>query len=118
MLANRVAHTLNSDRFGRARFLAFYQPYVVPQAFVSTHHEIRERLAMIEYAFDVSSAYEALGEDAYSDHVHVNQEARDVMAALMAEIIVSRCDAGERQAERHVAAEPPAIASPRRDPPG
>ena len=88
MLASRVAGAIDSNRFGTARFLAFYQPYQVPPAFAATHNDIRRRLEAIDYAVDVSAAYDASGDGVFVDHVHVNQRARELMAAVIADVAV------------------------------
>ena len=87
MLANNVAGTIESERFGKTRFLAFYQPYQVPEHFMSTHNEIKERIGRTKYGFDVSSEYDALGRAVYRDSVHVDQRAKDVMGATIAGIV-------------------------------
>lgn len=85
-LAHDVAGTIDSNRFGKTRFLAFYQPYQVPEQFADAHAEIRARLRATDYTFDVSTEYDALGK-VYRDLVHVSQEAREQMAARIASIV-------------------------------
>lgn len=87
MLANKVTGAIESKRFGRAKFLAFYQPYKVPRSFVSTHDDIRRHIGNLEYAFDVSSEYNPLGKDVWRDAVHVKQQARELMGAKIANIV-------------------------------
>ena len=86
-LANKVTNTIYSRRFGQAKFLAFYQPYQVPIEFLSKHYDIKKHIHNHEYVFDVSSEYDSLGKDIYSDIVHVNQQARDSMGVRLANII-------------------------------
>lgn len=87
MLANKVTGTIESKRFGRAKFLAFYQPYQVPSDFVSTHDDIRRHIGNLKYAFDVSSEYDRLGKEVYRDFVHVDQQAKELMGAKIANIV-------------------------------
>ena len=87
ILANNIAGTIESMHFGRTKFMAFYQPYQVPEAFVTAHHEIKERIKTLPYVFDVSSAYDILGQEVYSDIVHVNQQANDVMGRKIADFV-------------------------------
>ncbi|MCP4551050.1 MAG: hypothetical protein GY834_03175 [Bacteroidetes bacterium] len=87
MLASNVTSTIESTRFGATRFLAFYQPYQVPEYFVSKHNEIKDYISSIKYAYDVSSEYDSLGKEVYRDIVHVNQEAKEIMAHKIADIV-------------------------------
>lgn len=89
-LANNVAGTLESKKFGKTKFLAFYQPYQVPDKFRAAHNNIRRQISSIKYAFDVSSEFDALGEEIYTDYVHVKQPANEVMGAKIAEIIAQK----------------------------
>lgn len=87
-LANRMTHTIHSNRYGKSRFIAFYQPYQVPEQFMAHHQLIRDRVGSLEYAHDVSSRYDALGKSVYSDDVHVYQEARDAMGKTIAKFVL------------------------------
>jgi hypothetical protein len=89
MLANNAAGTIESERFGKTRFLAFYQPYKVPECFMRAHNNIRNNIRTLKYAFDVSSEFDAFGEDIYihNDDVHVTQIGNEVMGAKIAKII-------------------------------
>jgi len=86
MLAKKLTGTLDSTSFGKTRYFAFYQPYQVPEQFIATHSMIKKNIAMTTYAFDVSSEYDALGDQIYSDIVHVKQEAREIMGKRIAAI--------------------------------
>ena len=88
-LAHKVARAIGSRRFGEARFMAFYQPYQVPEPFIAAHEDIRARIGSLSYVYDVSSTYRALGEAAYVDRVHVTQKAKKLMAERMARIIAA-----------------------------
>ena len=98
MLAEKVAGTIGSSRFGATKFLAFYQPYQVPDLFRSTHDEITARIDRLSYVFDVSSAYDVLGKDVYRDPVHVAQAANALMGGRIADI-VAREISGEAVAD-------------------
>jgi len=87
LLADKVAGTIESKKFGKTRFLAFYQPYQVPDKFMAAHNDIRHQISSIKYAFDVSSEFDALGEEIYTDYVHVTQPANEAMGAKIAEVI-------------------------------
>jgi hypothetical protein len=87
-LANSVASIIESQRFGKTRFFAFYQPYQVPKELLSAHNDIKNKISSIKYVFDVSSEFDILGKGIYSDIVHVNQLANEVMGAKIAQIIV------------------------------
>jgi len=89
-LAKDVTGTIESRHFGNTEFLAFYQPFPIPEEFASAHNSIKNRLDALEYAFNVSSEYDALGKDVYSDYVHVNQQAKEVMGAKIARIVDSQ----------------------------
>lgn len=86
-IANDVASTIESQRFGKTRFFAFYQPYQVPQELVSAHHDIKNKISSIKYFFDVSSEFDVLGKEIYNDIVHVKQHANHVMGAKIAQIL-------------------------------
>ena len=94
-MANNVAGTFESRLFGNTEFMAFYQPYQVPVEFISTHQYIKEHIATLPYAFDVSSAYDTLGKKAYTDIIHVNQQARELMADTIAHIVARKFREGE-----------------------
>jgi hypothetical protein len=87
MIANNIAGTLESKHFGETRFLAFYQPYQVPDKFIFTHNDIKKRINFMKNTFDVSSEYDALGKTIYRDIVHVNQQAKELMGAKIAGIV-------------------------------
>ena len=87
ILASNITSTIESTRFGKTRFLAFYQPYQVPEEFIPSHNEIRSNIASIKYVYDVSSEYASLGKEVYRDIVHVNQKAKVKMAHKLADIV-------------------------------
>jgi len=78
-LANNVAGIIESQRFGKTRFFAFYQPYQVPKELLSANDNIKNKIRSIKYVFDVSSEFDALGKEIYNDIVHVKQPANEVM---------------------------------------
>jgi hypothetical protein len=88
-LANNITGTIESDFFGKTKFLAFYQPFRVPEEFMSTHNKIKHHISTLTYAFDVSLEYDSLGEKIYTDSVHVKQRANEVMGAKIAEIVAN-----------------------------
>lgn len=100
MLANSVASTIESKHYGKTKFLAFYQPYQVPKEFMSAHNEIKNRISTMTYAFDVSSEYNALGKEVYSDIVHVSQRAHEVMGTKIAKIVAIELRAGKVTIEK------------------
>lgn len=89
-LANNIVGTIESKYFGRAKFLAFYQPYKVPEEFQSTHEDIKNNIRTIKYIFDVSTEYDPLGNDVFVDTVHVNQYAKEMMGKKIAQIIANQ----------------------------
>ena len=86
-LANSATSIIESQRFGKTRFFAFYQPYQVPKELVSAHNNIKNKISSIKYIFDVSSEFDALGKEIYNDIVHVKQPANEVMGTKIAQII-------------------------------
>ncbi len=68
-------------------FMAFYQPYRVPEEFRSSHHHIRKRIDSLDYVYDVSDTYDGIGEEVYLDIVHVNQAGKKVMGRRLAQLI-------------------------------
>jgi hypothetical protein len=93
MLANNVTSTIESKRYKKTIFFAFYQPYQVPREFMPTHNRIKNRISTLTYAFDVSSEYDPLGEEVYLDVVHVNQHAHEVMGTKIAKIVAKELQA-------------------------
>lgn len=100
MLANNAAGTLESQRFGKTKFLAFYQPYQVPKEFISAHNEIKNRISTIKYAVDVSSVYDVYGKEVWTDTVHVNQRANELMGTKIALIIAKELQVGKATIEK------------------
>ena len=100
MLANNTAATIESKIFGKTKYIALYQPYQVPNEFISTHNDIRDRIAAVEYIFDVSSEYDHLGKEVYRDSVHVNQRAREVMGTKIAAILAKQLQAGKESMKK------------------
>lgn len=88
MLANSVSGTIKSNRFTKSKFIAFYQPYQVPDKFGTAHNKIKDSIKSLNYVFDVSSEYDVLGKEIYRDVVHVNQHANEVMGIKIAKTIV------------------------------
>jgi hypothetical protein len=86
-LAKNVASIIESQRFGKTRFFAFYQPYQVPKELISAHNTIKNKISSIDYVFDVSSEFDVFGKEIYNDIVHVKQRANEVMGAKIAQII-------------------------------
>ena len=86
-LANQLTSSYASSRFGRAKFMAFYQPYIVKPEFRTAHLGVRERIQAVPYLFDVSSAFDGLGMSVYTDPVHVEQVAKNVMGEMIGEIV-------------------------------
>ena len=92
-LAYRVAGTLKSRQFGRARFLGIYQPFRIPANFQKVHSHVRRRLAETAYAIDLSNEYNDIVPSPYEDGVHLKQAARDRMGKRLAALIAARLDA-------------------------
>jgi len=94
-IANSLASAIPSQRCGDGRFMAFYQP--VRGAGNDPHPlytMITERISSIPYAHDVSRAYDSLDDRIYRDSVHVNQEAKAVMARTIADILIAGMEKG------------------------
>lgn len=98
-LANNVAGTLESKKFGKTKFLAFYQPYQVPDKFKMAHINIRRQTSSLKFAFDVSSEYDILGNNIYTDYVHVKQPANEAMGAKIAQIIAQELQLVKKTAD-------------------
>ena len=98
-LAHRVTGTFASSVLERARFMAFYQPYIVNPVFEETHTSVKNRIRAIPYVFDVSSAYDALGPSTYTDPVHVNQAAKNLMGETIGEIVADELRGAAREWE-------------------
>jgi hypothetical protein len=92
-LTNKIVTNLESERFGKARFLAFYQPNAVMREdyVLNMTERIRDEIRDLNYAFDVSTIYDNL-EDVYppGDIVHVNQAARKLMGEAIADIVINQ----------------------------
>jgi hypothetical protein len=93
-LANTVASSMESHHCGKTKFLSFYQPYQVPKEFQLTHEKIKRQVNALEYALDVSSEFDTLGNNVFVDIVHVKQEANDLMGKRIAIIIAEKLRKG------------------------
>jgi hypothetical protein len=96
-LARKVSLTMTPITLAKPHFLAFYQPYRVSDQFLDVHKEIRTRAGETDYFSDVSTAYDDLGKEVFVDIVHVKQAAKDVMAATLAQILLSSVRQCDRQ---------------------
>ena len=89
--ARELSGILPSSYFDAPVFIAFYQPYQIPNEFQGAHKNIIQRLDTVDYIHDVSSLYDnKFGKKVYTDMVHVRQYAREAMAARMADEIVNK----------------------------
>ncbi len=86
-LSKKVTETIDSNYFGKTKFYAFYQPYRVPAEFMKMDNKIKEKAKETDYLYDVSDTYKPLGEKIWGDEVHVTQEANEVMAKKIADIL-------------------------------
>jgi hypothetical protein len=86
-LARSIVKSMDSQNCVKSKFLAFYQPYQVPEEFLSTHANMKQHINALEYAFDVSSEFDTFGKNVYVDIVHVKQEANDLMGKKIAMIV-------------------------------
>lgn len=93
--ALNVTSSIESSYCNKTKFLAFYQPFQVPEEFQSTHERIKHRLSTTPYAFDVSSEFDGIRKDIYIDIVHVKQEARELMGRKIAAIIADELLSGK-----------------------
>ena len=93
-LASNVAGSMKSQSCGHTRFLAFYQPFRLPEEFLLTHEGIKQRIDTLKFAFDVSSQYESFGAEVFRDGVHVSQQARNLMGKKIAEIVADELRIG------------------------
>jgi len=99
-LANQLTGTYTSSRFERARFMAFYQPYIVKPEFRAAHLSVRGRIQTVPYLFDVSPAYDGLGMSVYIDPVHVEQVAKNVMGEKIGEIVAEELQRADHAIEQ------------------
>lgn len=88
--AERLSGPIKATYFDHPVFLAFYQPYQVPEKFKASHQTIKKRADSVDYLYDVSNLYDSFGPNAYTDIVHVQQYARQAMAEQMRDIVVSK----------------------------
>ena len=72
----------------KAKFLAIYQPYQVPDEFQQAHGKIKSKIENTDYIYDLSGNYDNI-KNPYTDIVHVTQEARDHMAQSISNIILN-----------------------------
>jgi hypothetical protein len=98
-LANMISKSSKSSLFEDCLFFAFYQPFQVPESFVTTHNHIRQQIMDIPYIHDVSAIYDQLGEaeNVFIDEVHVQQPARNLMGKTIANLIIEKLDKIENQ---------------------
>lgn len=86
-LAHDVTLILKSNYFGKTKFIAFYQPYQINNRVITIHNAVKQRIKEVSYICDVLAVYDKLGVRIYKDIVHVNQQAKEVMATSIVSII-------------------------------
>jgi hypothetical protein len=96
MLANNVTGTIESQRFGKARFFAFYQPYQVPRIFLSAHNDIKRNISSTKYVFDLSSEFDVIDKEIFTDIAHINQDGNEIIGRKIAEIIYRDINSGKQ----------------------
>lgn len=90
MLSKNVSSTLKSKEFGKPKFLAFYQPFQIPEYFEETNSKIKKEIKKIDYIFDIQDAYDSFDKNIWVDYCHVkdksgaNKHIIDVMSEITA----------------------------------
>lgn len=93
MLAKNVTSTLQSKEYGNTKFIAFYQPYRVPEYFEESNKRIEDKIKNIDYIFDVHDEYKNFDDSIWIDYCHVKDEPEvtkhiiDVLSKTTAEYV-------------------------------
>jgi len=88
-LAKTYSEAISSKYFGKTKFIAFYQPYQVPDKFQSAHNLIKQRITMKDYIYDVSESLDNYQKQkVYEDIVHVNQFAKTIISEQLTKAIL------------------------------
>ncbi len=91
-LVKRVTESLPSKRYGKTKFIAFYQPYRsdLHSEFYDYHKNIRNRIQEIDYIIDLHDLYEKLGNSVYYDDCHVNSIANNLLIETISEKVANK----------------------------
>ncbi len=93
-LANRVSSSLNSNAYGKTKFIAFYQPYkmnFLTLDFSSVNNKVRKEIKNYNYIVDIHDEFNGFSPDIWVDYCHVkadsgaNEHIIDVMAKITAD---------------------------------
>lgn len=81
-----VTNVLKNERREPARFIAFYQPFIVPEFYKNYNNQIRNTIEDIPYVFDISDCLDSISsnETVYYDNIHVTQKANEIIANSIA----------------------------------
>ncbi|MBQ9246169.1 SGNH/GDSL hydrolase family protein [bacterium] len=91
--ANKIAGLYKSEVFGQTKFISIFQPinqnlgYDVDSDVIN---EIRNRIKNIDFAYDYYQKYDELPQDIWYDNCHVNDEANQLMANEIAELLIDK----------------------------
>lgn len=88
-IASKLTKTFSTKKYD-ADFFAFYQPYQVLESFMEQHKTIKQEHQVVDYFYDYSEIYDAHIDSAYTDIVHVNQFAREIMAEKITNEIITK----------------------------
>lgn len=91
-LTKRVAESLPSSKYGKTKFIAFYQPYrseLYPE-FYEYHKLIRDKIKDIDYIIDIHDLYDVFDKNIYFDDCHVEDIATDLLVETMAAKIAEK----------------------------
>ncbi len=101
-LANKVAGTLNSNFYGKTKFIAFYQPYnmnFLDEYENVMNNKVRQRIKNYNYIVDIYNEFDDFKPDIWVDYCHVKKEsgANEHIIDVMAKITADRFSNKKKQ---------------------
>lgn len=85
-----VTRTMVNQQGSSARFVAFYQPYKVPEEYIKQHQQLRHDIPQYAYMKDISTCLDSISavRQTFTDDVHVSQQANEIVAGVLADSIL------------------------------
>lgn len=88
LITNKV---LQSGAYSQTKFIAIYQPFIVPVDFISTGKYIQKQVRSSDYIYDMNNLINTKTQKnvMYYDNIHVNQEGNQLIAEKIAALCLN-----------------------------
>ncbi|MFN8236840.1 MAG: hypothetical protein U0T77_01600 [Chitinophagales bacterium] len=90
--ARLISHqTLESTTYQQTKFVAIYQPFIVPEEFQATNKYIIQQTHTSDYIYDINNFLDTVSrkEVIFYDNIHVSQKGNELVATKLAEITLN-----------------------------